>query len=65
MPIKEKSKSRKNSEKIEYKNFNLPRKSFKDEENEEKITQSKSKSNKYLSGKQFKYSTGKRKRKNR
>ena len=60
VPIKEKSKSRKNSEKIEYKNFNLPRKSFKDEENEEKITQSKSKSNKYLSGKQFKYSTGKK-----
>ena len=58
--IKEKSRSRKNSEKIDYNNFNLPKKSFKDEENEEKITQSNSNNNKYLSGKQYKYSTGKK-----
>ena len=59
--FKEKSKSRKNSEKIEFgTNFNLPKKFYKDEEeNDDEMNQSNS-NNKYQRGKQYKYSTGKK-----
>ena len=62
--LKEKSRSRRNSDKNEYgnTNFNLPKKVYKDED-EEEIEDENSNSNsnnKYISGKQYKYNTGKK-----
>ena len=62
--LKEKSRSRRNSDKNEYgnTNFNLPKKVYKDED-EEEIEDENSHSNsnnKYISGKQYKYNTGKK-----
>ena len=61
--LKEKSKSRKNSEKIEYGNNNynnLPKKIYKDEEENDEGMENSNSNHRYTRGKQYKYSTGKK-----